>query len=243
MEKLDIQTTQNVDIEYTLASLGDRIVSQIIDSVIQFGYILFSFFIISFAIGDLTSFSFPYALIIILFLPLFFYDFLCETFLNGQSFGKKIMKIKVVKLNGSQPRLLNYFLRWILKLFEVYIAYGSIALITILINGRGQRVGDIAGNTTVIKLKKYVKLDEIIVPKPVLERNIVYPQVSKLSDEDIRVIREVFIFGKNADSTVFNKVLEQLKLKMEKKLNIIAPNDTFTFLWNIVKDYEQINFE
>jgi uncharacterized RDD family membrane protein YckC len=242
MEKLDITTTQNVDIEYTIASLGDRIVAQIIDLVILFGYTLISFFIFTF-VFDSFSFGFPIALMVLLFLPAFFYDFLCEAFMNGQSFGKKIMKIKVVKVNGSQPRLINYFLRWILKPIEVYIAYGSVALITILINGRGQRVGDLAGNTTVIKLKKYVKLDELILPKIVVDRKIVYPQVSGLNDEDIRVIQEVILYRKNADILVFSTVLEKLKIKMEEKLNVIASTDSLTFLSDIMKDYEQINYQ
>lgn len=242
MEKLDITTTQNVDIEYTIASLGDRIVAQIIDLVILFGYTLISFFIFTFMFDSL-SFGFPVALMVLLFLPAFFYDFLCEAFMNGQSFGKKIMKIKVVKVNGSQPRLINYFLRWILKPIEVYIAYGSVALITILINGRGQRVGDLAGNTTVIKLKKYVKLDELILPRIVPDRKIVYPQVSGLNDEDIRVIQEVILYRKNADPLVFSTVLEKIKIKMEEKLNVIASTDSLTFLSDIMKDYEQINYQ
>lgn len=243
MEKLDINTTQNVDIEYTLASLGDRIVAQIIDLFILFGYMLIGFLIFLLLSGSFADFSLPVAFMIIIFLPAFFYDFLCEAFLNGQSFGKKIMKIKVVKVNGSQPRLIDYFLRWILKPIEVYIAYGSIALITVLINGRGQRIGDLAAGTTVIKLKKYVKLDEIIVSQPMPERKLVYPQVSKLTDEDIRVIQEVFLFRKNADTKVFNEVLEKIKVKMEEKLNVTAPDDSLSFLWNIIKDYEQINYE
>ena len=52
---------------------------------------------------------------VILYLPFFFYDFLCEIFLNGQSIGKKILKIKVVKIDGTQPGLGSYFLRWIYK--------------------------------------------------------------------------------------------------------------------------------
>lgn len=243
MEKLDITTTQNVDIEYTIASLGDRIVAQIIDLVILFGYALIIFFIFALVSDSLSAFGFPVALMVLLSLPAFFYDFLCEAFMNGQSFGKKIMKIKVVKVNGSQPRLIDYFLRWILKPIEVYIAYGSVALITILINGRGQRIGDLAGNTTVIKLKKYIKLDEIIVQKPVLERRIVYPQVTRLTDEDIRVIQEVFLFRKNAETHVFNEVLDRIKNKMEEKLNITASTDSLIFLSDIMKDYEQINYQ
>lgn len=243
MENLEIPTTQNVEIQYTIANLGDRIVSQIIDLVILFGYTLIAILIYT-ATADISSGSglfFPVAFAVILFAPAFFYDFICEVFLNGQSFGKKIMKIKVVKLNGSQPTLINYFLRWILKPIEVYFAYGSVALITILINGKGQRIGDLAGNTTVIKLKQYVKLDEIIIQKPAVEREIVFPSVRNLNDEDVRLVLEIFSFGKNAEPDVFNEVLEKMRIRLEEKLGVKSELSAQQFLYTILKDYDQAN--
>ncbi len=110
-----------------------------------------------------SSFSYPVAYFVILFLPLFFYHLLCETYLNGQSFGKKIMKMRVVKLDGTQAGIGSYFLRWILAPIDIYFTYGSVGLVTMIVNGKGQRLGDLAAHTTVVKLKAETKLDDTIL--------------------------------------------------------------------------------
>ncbi|PIO47659.1 MAG: hypothetical protein CMR00_08990 [[Chlorobium] sp. 445] len=50
------------------------------------------------------------AVFVLIFLPTMFYDLLFETFMNGQSIGKKPMNIKVIKVDGTQPSFLSYFI-------------------------------------------------------------------------------------------------------------------------------------
>ena len=116
MQTIEIQTTQNVHIEYPVASVGDRVVAGLIDQLIMIGYLIaiIFFYIWLLNVTEGSSFSYPVAYFVILFLPLFFYHLLCETYLNGQSFGKKLMKMRVVKLDGTQAGIGSYFLRWIL---------------------------------------------------------------------------------------------------------------------------------
>lgn len=60
-----------------------------------------------------------------------------------------------------------------------------------LINGKGQRLGDLAANTTVIKLKQDIKLEEIIIPQTAQNYEVKFPQVSLLSENDIQIIKDV----------------------------------------------------
>jgi uncharacterized RDD family membrane protein YckC len=64
-----------------------------------------------------------------------------------------LIKIKVVKIDGSQPGIGSYFLRWLIKPVDVFFTYGSVGIITMLINGKGQRLGDLAANTNCYKIK------------------------------------------------------------------------------------------
>src|ERR1035437_251122 len=99
MENIKIQTTQNVDIEYELASIGDRILATLLDDLFFLTY-----FLLILLIAALTKYVIfkSIAVISLLSLPILLYDLLCETFFQGKSFGKMIMKIKVVKLDGTQ---------------------------------------------------------------------------------------------------------------------------------------------
>ena len=99
MSQSNIITSQFVKIDQSPAGIGNRILARIIDSIVQTIYIismlfLFRFLISSSTIGNIIEF-------IVFFCPIAFYSFLCETFNNGQSLGKYIMKIRVVKKDGT----------------------------------------------------------------------------------------------------------------------------------------------
>lgn len=243
MENIGIETTQNVDIDYKIASLGDRVVAQILDFLVMIGYAIAIGFILIYVNTVLynTSFYYPTAFGIVLYLPIFLYDFICEVFMNGQSIGKKAMKIRVVKIDGSQPGIGSYFLRWILKPIDVFITQGSVAFLTILINGKGQRLGDLAANTTVIKLKQDVNLEDILIPKVEEKYEVVYPQVSLLNDSDIQIIKDVLNHKMNLDLYSYQNLVDKAKLGIAKKMGVEPDANGIRFLNVVIKDYTHLN--
>jgi uncharacterized RDD family membrane protein YckC len=243
MENIGIETTQNVNIDYKIASLGDRVVAQIIDFLILFGYAFAMMFLLIYINQAFynSSLYFPTAYFVILYLPFFLYDFIFEVFLNGQSIGKKVMKIRVVKIDGSQPGLGSYFLRWILKPIDVFLTQGSVAFITILINGKGQRLGDLAANTTVIKLKQDVKLEEILLPNVEGTYDVIYPQVSLLNDNDIQIIKDVLNHKMNSDIYTYQNLVDKAKIGIARKMGIEAEANGLKFLNTVIKDYTYLN--
>jgi uncharacterized RDD family membrane protein YckC len=243
MQTIEIQTAQNVNIEYPVASVGDRVVAAIIDQLIMVGYIIAIIFIYIWLL-DLTDGSalyFPVAYFVILFLPVFFYHLLCEIYLNGQSFGKKIMKMRVVKLDGRQAGIGSYFLRWILAPIDLYFTYGSVGLVTMLINGKGQRLGDLAANTTVVKLKAEAKLDDTILQATPVNYEVKFPQVSALTDKDIAIVKAVLDMNyKNPDVMMYERMLQKAKEAVEKKTGISSTLRPITFLDTVLKDYNYL---
>jgi len=243
MQTIEIQTSQNVNIEYPVASVGDRVVAGLIDQLIMIGYLIaiIFFYIWLLNITEGSLFYFPVAYFVLLFLPLFFYHLLCETFLNGQSFGKKIMKMRVVKLDGSQAGIGSYFLRWILAPIDIYFTYGSVGLITMLINGKGQRLGDLAANTSVVKLKVGVKLEETILHSTPVNYEVKFAQVSILSDRDISIVKEVLDLNyKQPDAMMYERILHKTKDAIEKKIGVNSNLHPLTFLDTVMKDYNYL---
>ena len=242
MQTIDIQTTQNVTIEYPIASIGDRVVAALIDLLIMIGYLLIIIFVyiwLSSAIEG-TAFDFPVAIFIILFLPFFFYHLLCETFLNGQSFGKKLMKMRVVKVDGAQATIGSYFLRWILAPIDFFF-YGSVGLVTMLINGKGQRLGDLAAHTTVIKLKSKTKLEDTILAATPFDYKVIFPEVKQLTDKDISIIKEVFDLNyKKPDVAVYMSMLDKTKQTLEQKMGVQSDLPPLNFIDTVLKDYNYL---
>jgi len=243
MQTIEIQTTQNVHIEYPVASVGDRVVAGLIDQLIMIGYLIaiIFFYLWLLNVTEGTSFSYPVAYFVILFLPLFFYHLLCETYLNGQSFGKKLMKMRVVKLDGTQAGIGSYFLRWILAPIDIYFTYGSVGLVTMIVNGKGQRLGDLAAHTTVVKLKAETKLDDTILRVTPTNYEVKFPQVSALSDKDISLVKEVLDLNyKKPDIVVYSRILNKTKEAIEKKIGVSTNLHPLTFLDTVLKDYNYL---
>ena len=246
MQTIEIQTAQNVNIEYPVATIGDRVVATIIDLLIMTGYFIAAIFIFIWLLDltDNSEFYYPVAYFVILYLPLFFYHLLCETFLNGQSFGKKILKMRVVKLDGTQAGIGSYFLRWIIAPIDIYFTYGSVGLITMLINGKGQRLGDLAANTTVVKLKAYAKLDDTILHTTPAQYDIKFPEVNLLSDKDIAIVKEVIDLNyKQPDLVMYERILHKTKEAIERKTGISSSLHPLVFLDTLLKDYNYMHNE
>jgi len=246
MQTIEIQTAQNVNIEYPVATIGDRVVATIIDLLIMTGYFIAAVFIFIWLLDltDNSSFYYPVAYFVILYLPLFLYHLLCETFLNGQSFGKKILKMRVVKLDGTQAGISSYFLRWIIAPIDIYFTYGSVGLITMLINGKGQRLGDLAANTTVVKLKAYAKLDDTILHTTPTQYEVKFPQVNLLSDKDMAIVKEVLDLNyKQPDLMMYERILHKTKEAIEKKTGISSSLHPLVFLDTVLKDYNYMHNE
>ena len=243
MQTIEIQTTQNVHIEYPVASVGDRVVAGLIDQLIMVGYLIaiIFFYLWLLNVTEGSSFSYPVAYFVILFLPLFFYHLLCETYLNGQSFGKKMMKMRVVKLDGTQAGIGSYFLRWILAPIDIYFTYGSVGLVTMIVNGKGQRLGDLAAHTSVVKLKAETKLDDTILRVTPTNYEVKFPQVSALSDKDISLVKEVLDLNfKKPDITVYTRILNKTKEAIEKKIGVSTNLHPLIFLDTVLKDYNYL---
>ena len=50
---------------------------------------------------------------------------------KGASIGKRALKIKVIKLDGKEPNIGDYFIRWIFRFIDIVISFGTLAIFSI----------------------------------------------------------------------------------------------------------------
>lgn len=241
MVELQINTTQNVNINFTAASVGERILAWGIDWLIKIAYgiviyqIMFKLLTIDEFIEDMDFWS-QMAIIAVFYLPVIFYSLLFESLLDGQTPGKRILKIKVVKIDGYQATLSDFIIRWIFRIVDLNMMSGVIALITIITSPRNQRLGDMTAGTSVITLKNNVNINHTILED--LKQNYVptYPSVIKLSDNDARIIKDTF---KTAKKSKDYKTLIKLRSKIVEVLELkeIKHSTDHEFIDVILKDY------
>ena len=241
MLELQINTTQNVNINFTAASVGERILAYGIDWIIKVAYMIVIFYVVFdiFNIGDqistLDTWS-QIAIIILFLLPVIFYTLSFETLLDGQTPGKRVMKIQVVKIDGYQASLADYVIRWFFRIVDINMMSGVVALISIISSKKNQRLGDISAGTSVISLKNKVNISHTILEN--LKEDYVpsYPSVIRLSDNDARIIKDTFKTAKksrdyNTLIKLRSKIMEVAEIKERKQKTDIE------FIDVILKDY------
>ncbi len=238
MQKLQLETAQNVVIEQEVANVGERIAAFLIDGIILASYFFFIFFI--FGIFSNTGNNAGSAVVFIFLIPMFFYSLLCETFMNGQSFGKMAVKIKVAKLDGSEPTFGNFLIRWLFRIIDNSF-YGIPAIITISVNGKGQRIGDIVAKTSVISLKRSKTISETMFTEIEDDYAVKYPEAENLQDSDINTIKDVLNhYKKDPTNAIGISMLRQTFDAVKKKTGVETTQTPGEFLQTLIKDYNHI---
>ena len=233
MQIIRVRTTQNVFIDYPVGSVGDRILAYLLDRLILIIYSL----AVAAVLIQLDIESSP--LLLILFgTPWLFYSLLFEIFMNGQTPGKKVLKIKVVRLDGTPPTIGDYLLRWIFAFVDIFILSGAIAVVMVAMGGKGQRLGDVVAGTSVVKLlehqqvtsqKVFVEVEQQYTP--------VFSQVINLNDRDIELIQRAL--EANRDQGNIQPVMV-ITNKIKSLLQIETDMPPVKFLYTIIKDYQTI---
>lgn len=238
MQTIKITTSQNIDIDYEVASLGDRILGYLVDSAI--------FVVLYIALAILAGLFFTSnggravywgfgAVAIIWFLAFIFYDLICEVFFNGQSIGKKVMKTRVISLDGSSPGLGQYLLRWLFRIVDITLTSSVGAIISVAITDNKQRIGDLVAGTTVIKTSPRTTMEHIAFVPPTEVYEPVFPQAGQLHERDIVLIHEVLgNFRQSGNNTLLYDTAQ--KVKEHLAINSRGMDD-LSFLQTIVRDY------
>lgn len=240
MSELSINTTQNVNINFIVASIGDRMLAYFLDMLIKGAYVIFIYFVFFYFLGinkimdNIDNWS-QMAIVILFYFPVMFYSLVFESMLEGQTLGKRVVKIKVVKIEGYQASFGDYLMRWLFRIIDISTNSGVIGLFAMIFSKNTQRLGDMTAGTAVISLKSNITINHTILEEIGNEYVPTYPLVIRLSDNDARIIKETFHSARrNKDHSIMCK----LRTKIEEVTDIKnqSGNDE-DFIKTILKDY------
>lgn len=233
MHTIKVRTTQNVFIHYPIASIGDRILAFLLDRLILVAYTIFWVALfINLEVGS------NIAWIVIVGTPWLLYHLLFEIFMNGQSPGKRVLRIQVVRLDGTPPTIGNYLMRWIFSFVDFFFFGGVVAVVTIAAGGRGQRLGDLVAGTSVVKLiaQKEISSSEIFV-SPEETYVPTFSQVIQLTESDIELIQRALEVNRDHGNA---QPLLAVTEKIKTLLGIQTDLPPVKFLYTIVKDFNHL---
>lgn len=120
-------------------------------------------------------------------------------------------------------------------MIDVVVLSGVIAFIAVIMSKKSQRLGDMAAGTSVITLRNNVNISSTILEEINVDYKPTYPLVIKLSDNDVRIIKENFIRAKaSADYDLLSKLTD----KIQTVTGIKNQSGNYVdFINTVIKDY------
>ncbi len=257
MSIIQINTAFNIDLEFDIAEFHKRLLAYLIDYVLMVIYLWSMKSLLYY--GFRLDFDANMGLdILLISVPMLFYSLLTELWMNGQTVGKKLMAIRVISLEGGEPTLGQYILRWITKFFEWPFLFGYIffsremlfayafvtgffgiaVVIIIAVTPKSQRLGDLAAGTVVVNTKTRLTIDDtIFMDVNKTDYKVMFPDVMRLSDRDINTIKGVVTqANKSGNYEMCNRVA--MKVKDVLKVNTNMHPDQF--LEKLLEDYNYL---
>ncbi|MFY0685206.1 MAG: RDD family protein [Balneola sp.] len=245
MSQIGIETAQHVKINYNTAGIFERILAYFVDFIVLGIYWVVLGMISTLADGSGPSQSSGdsmWVMYVIVLLPVMLYHLTMEILWNGYTVGKWLIGIRVVKLDGTRPSVSNYLIRWLIRLFEITLTSGVVAFFTLLLNTKGQRLGDIAAKTCVIKVGKRTRIDDTVFEDIDDSYAAVFPQVVELKDEQISVINEVLKSKSEYDRSAWLTMVARTRALIQEKMGTLNTGlGDIEFLQQVVKDYNALH--
>lgn len=231
-------------IQYEMAPIMSRVVASVLDLVIVGFYI----FLISILVSALMFSSFRWnsdfgvemLIFYLLCLPGFFYSFWMEAIFAGQTVGKMAMGLRVIRSNGENASIGDLFLRWVFRFIDLTGSIGALGIVVALSNERSQRLGDLVGNTVVIKLRptNEFSITDILNIKSSKDYEATYPTIVQMTDEDMLLIKNAMERLKKNPNDAHKDLVRQLAQKTSDRLGMAeVPEKKLTFLKTALQDY------
>jgi uncharacterized RDD family membrane protein YckC len=256
MSSVPISTPFNIALDFELAPFHKRLFASLLDLLVMILYSNGAKFLIYKFIDGNSIYAIPFELIFVT-LPVLFYHLIFEVAFHGQSIGKKALGIRVMNLEGGDPTISQYLIRWFFRFWEWPLVFsviwpefwvlfqlfsvgvqGIFVVIAIAVTNKSQRLGDLAAGTVVVSTKIESSIhDTIFMEVTTKNYEVLFPGVMKLSDRDINTIKTVLndLYKTNRYETA-----HRIAGRIKSVLNIQSDMEVDMFLERLIADYNYL---
>ncbi len=250
-ETISIETPEKIRFDYKIAQTGTRIGAYILGMGIQVTIIILGVLLLVFT-GVLEGGSLPGPLtgqfqllaLAFFYLLIFFFQWgyftLFEMFKNGQTPGKKAMRISVIRSDGEPLDVPAIVLRNLLRAVDGFPALSALGGFISILDKKSRRLGDIIADTVVVHEIRF-NLKEPSFKTTISPKSTEEPAMklmTRLNEEELYVIRRFlgdrYLLSEEKQKSVGAKLAANVK----KRLNIIGDfGDVIVFLERIYKEH------
>lgn len=258
-----IDTPESVTFAYEVAGIGNRFIAALIDTTGLFTLLTILNILVLSALGLLGDLSLDMlsgdaapswmgGLMIALYALLNFaiywgYYILFELLWNGQTPGKRIVKIRVLRLDGNPAGFSEVLLRNLVRPIDFLPGGYGLGLVVMLLNDKSRRLGDFAAGTLVIRELADVSLESLAAIPAGGQRTVdealllAFPHIRRLSSNDYELLQETL--ARFRRGRISHRAVEQLAQVLAARLEMETPqgwNASLKFLEQVAAAYRQM---
>jgi uncharacterized RDD family membrane protein YckC len=153
-----IDTPEQVGVHYAVAGIGSRFVAILLDYLIIGGVYFLMGIVVLITVGtlmrqhfqDTLGLWFVAGVVLVAFVLQWGYFAICEAYWRGQTPGKRVLSLRVIKDSGRQITLFEALARNLLRFVDYLPSLYLVGVITMLCNKRNKRLGDFVAGTLVV---------------------------------------------------------------------------------------------
>lgn len=250
-EDVKIETPELVEVNLEVAGLGSRFVAQIIDWCVKWGILLLLVLLVAIPVsllGAAGQFRTGSILLLALIIGLFYFfllgfDIYYEVRRNGQTPGKRLAGIRVIREGGAPLDFPSACIRNLLGLADFLPMFYMLGGLLILLTPRGQRLGDLAAGTIVVRERASeppADLQAAIADLASGEFVFTQQQLAACSPSDRHILRSFLLRYNEMKPLPRSQLAQRLADTFEKKMayHHSAPFEAEIFLITLYRDLE-----
>ena len=155
-DELQVATPERVAVDLPIAGLGSRAMAYVVDVGLLSAIGLVAYFALTFFVDPyetalgLSRLARTLSLVAVFF-GMWIYWTLLEVLWNGQTLGKRLLRIRVVRSDGSPVTVFASAVRNLLRIVDFLPVCYPVGLITMLVDKRHRRLGDLLAGTVLVR--------------------------------------------------------------------------------------------
>lgn len=243
LEKLSIDTPEQVALEFSLATVGSRFLAVAIDTAIQVagGIALFIVVAVLFWLTSAgAAAARPWVMSVFVigaFLIYYAYFAVFEALWNGQTPGKRAIGLRVIHATGRPVSVWEAVLRNVVRIADQMPAIYAVGIVSVFLTERSQRLGDLAAGTVVVHERLGEAGLEALAPEGGAAPLTQYG-ATKLTPEEIAVIELFFRRRGQLDGHARIRSAHQIARRVRDRLEISAMIDDEQLLEEVVAEFK-----
>lgn len=199
-----IDTPEHIEFSYNVAGIGSRFLAAIVDTlilvVIQIVLTTVMMALLSAvedALGNAISSILLAVWILLTFVFLWGYYLFFELAWNGQSPGKRAVRLRVVREGGRPTTFVSSAIRNLIRFIDFLPGFYGLGVLVMFIDPRARRLGDLAGGTLVVKERQAVSLESLSsraeplpMQQPAASAGQALPNLHLISNHDYDLVQD-----------------------------------------------------